>query len=307
MSFMLYSLCDSCLSMPPLTKWPEVTDFDFAWAQLSSWLIFQKVSEGRHYRFQFPPHTRWPSSTPFSLHHWPRRAQQMAIAVLLTPVKAGPGSPLSLREGERGGAQGWCWISHPTASGLARPGADGQAGGGGGWKVGAVYWCLSSLVCLCTFQSYCPCSQLWSTTTVSTSMNMPLNVFPLIITSSLKATHGHILDAGFGLIGSCWFMEQTYDPNIRHKSKVHLKAFMWVLCSISLWLGSCSRQISLQVLHIVEWNPLISQRTDFSAQTSDLKTIAINKSCILVEAESWGEDVTLLNEAFYGHTVTHFL
>lgn len=62
------------------------------------------------------------------------------------------------REGKRGQeAEGWCWISQPTASGLARPGADGQAGGGGRWMVGAA----NRRVCPSTLQSYRPCTQLW--------------------------------------------------------------------------------------------------------------------------------------------------
>ena len=102
----------------------------------SSWVLFhdyffipRKVPKGHRERFQVTPCSRWPPSTPFSPHHWFRRAEQMAIAVLLAPAEAGPGPPLSTGEGKRGAgreAQGWCWISHPTASGLARPGAEGH-------------------------------------------------------------------------------------------------------------------------------------------------------------------------------------
>lgn len=50
-------------------------------------------------------------------------------------------------------------------------------GGGGGGEDGAVYWCLTSWVCLYTLRRHCPCFQLWSAATVSTLMNMPVSVF----------------------------------------------------------------------------------------------------------------------------------
>lgn len=145
-----------------------------SWVLFMTIFFFHKVPKGRRERFQVTPRFRWPSSTPFSLHHWSRRTQQMAIAVLVTPVEAGPGPLLSTREkaGKGREAQGWCWISHPTASGLVNLELK-DTGGGGGWMVGAVYWCLTNRVCLCTLQTYCLCSQLWLTVTGSTLMNMP--------------------------------------------------------------------------------------------------------------------------------------
>lgn len=178
-SSVTYLKCWTVMAFMPvwqLTRRSEVTGFDFTPAESFSWLffIFHKVPKGRRERFQVTPRSRWPSSTPFSLHHWSRRTQQMAIAVLVTPVEAGPGPLLSTREkaGKGREAQGWCWISHPTASGLVNLELK-DTGGGGGWMVGAVYWCLTNRVCLCTLQTYCLCSQLWLTVTGSTLMNLP--------------------------------------------------------------------------------------------------------------------------------------
>lgn len=170
------ALLPVCLSLPSLTKLSEVMGFVFDWAQPFSLVlfIFHNFFEGQHETFLVPLCTCWSFSSPVSLHHWPCCAQQMAIAILLSPVKAGPGPLLSPRkrgrervEGQK--AWGWCWISHPVASGLLRPGGEEgergqQAGGSGGWKVGAVYWCLTLRVCLCTLQSYWHFGLWWTLT-----------------------------------------------------------------------------------------------------------------------------------------------
>lgn len=141
--------------------------------------------------------TCWPSSSPFSLHQCSRQAQQMAIAVLLAPVKAGLGTLLSPTErwalqwgwgGWGWEAQSWCWISHLTASGLARPWADGQAGGG--------WYCLL----MPNKQGY---GSAWSLSTFSTEFNfdsrgrsVTFSVFLMTTQFSLatKPLRGRIVD-----------------------------------------------------------------------------------------------------------------
>lgn len=85
-------------------------------------------------------------------------------------------------------AQSWCWISHLTASGLARPWADGQAGGG--------WYCLL----MPNKQGY---GSAWSLSTFSTEFNfdsrgrsVTFSVFLMTTQFSLatKPLRGRIVD-----------------------------------------------------------------------------------------------------------------
>lgn len=189
------------------TGWSEVPTRDFAWAHsLIFWAfhitIIHKVPEGQHERFQSPSRTRWPSSTPFSPHHWPRRAQQMAIAVLLARVKAGPGPPLSSRERAserraRTGSSGLMLNFTPDGLGISETCS---------WWTGRWRWRVEGWSCLLMPNkqamapcAYCPSSQPCSTLTARWWTG-PLLFFPMITTFffnpivSKPLRDGHITD-----------------------------------------------------------------------------------------------------------------
>lgn len=125
-------------------RWWVVTLLELGHIPEFFFFSFHKLWKGRHERFQVPPGTRWPSSTLFSLHQWLRCAQQMAIAALLSPVKAGPGPSPRERGRERGEGSSGLMLNF-TPHGFRICETRSWWTGRWRWRIEGWCWCLTSL------------------------------------------------------------------------------------------------------------------------------------------------------------------